>query len=139
MLADWAGMLVAHYYTQPTTAIKKEVYLEFQLDGSFPVLSSAFWPFTTAGHEKLWFYAQARHACMMKEELEGRLSASCPIVLTSNVEAPIDVVATRLDAEKVQYIQDGGNLRERILALEKRGKLCLSKKGRKLLFAWEFA
>lgn len=107
MLADWANTLIAYYYTQPISATKKEVYLEFQLDGQGGNRTSALWYATEAGREKLWFWVQAGHAFnLMKKELDTRLP-SAPIVLTSNVDAPIDgATTTRSSNEKVRYVKN---------------------------------
>lgn len=108
MLSDWVGMLVAEWYAKPTSALKKEVYLEFRLDDCKVVGSSSFWPFTEPDREQPWFYVQAAHTFReMKKELEGRLPATCPIILTSNVEASVGHVYTRLDARGVQHIENG--------------------------------
>lgn len=122
MLAEWVGMLVAEGCTKPTSLLKKEVYLEFKLDGCVGFQSSALWPYSEPGHERFWFYVQVGHAFKkMKEELEGRLPANCPIVLSSSVGELMGLATMRLDAERIRYGETGTSL-GRVLRL-KRGKI----------------
>ncbi|KAE9967461.1 hypothetical protein BLS_006355 [Venturia inaequalis] len=122
MLAEWVGMLVAEGCTKATSLLKKEVYLEFKLDGCVGFQSSALWPYSEPGHERFWFYVQVGHAFKkMKEELEGRLPANCPIVLSSSVGELMGLATMRLDAERIRFGENSTTL-GRILRLN-RGKI----------------
>lgn len=111
MLADWANTLIAHWYTQPISTNKKEVYLEFQSDGCKGFGSKTLWAYSEPGRERLWFHVQAGFAVKkVREEWEGRIP-NCPIILTSDVDKLVDgITTTRLSAEIVRYSQEDSPL-----------------------------